>query len=96
MAALKSRKETSFLLKAASAMLDIHRPANALDLLREINKLEPKPDQTATLQKRLGEMLASGDHATTKTATDMLNTYNLNDKWYKEFAAAYKKQWKLF
>jgi hypothetical protein len=94
--ALKSRKETPFLLKATAAMLDLHRPAYALELMKEINQLEPKPDQTTSLQKRLGEMLAAGDHAPTKTATDMLNTYNLNDKWYKELIAAYKKQWKLF
>ena len=93
---LKSRKETPFLLKATAAMLDLHRPAYALEFLKEINQLEPKPDLTTSLQKRLGEMLASGDHSTTKTATEMLNTYNLNDKWYKELIAAYKKQWKLF
>jgi hypothetical protein len=96
MAALKSRKETSFLLQAVSLMLDNHRPANALELLKEINKVEPKPDLTISLQKRLGAMLASGDHAVTKTATDMLNTYNLNGRWYKELISAYKKQWKLF
>jgi hypothetical protein len=94
--ALKSRKETPFLLKATAAMLDLHRPVDALELLKEINQLEPKPDLTTTLQKRLGEMLASGDHTATKTATDMLNTYNLNGKWYKEMISAYKKQWKLF
>ena len=77
-------------------MFDLHRPVDALDLMKEINKLEPKPDLTATLQKRLGEMLASGDHSATKTATDMLNTYNLNDKWYRELTSAYKKQWKRF
>ena len=96
MTALKSRKETTFLLKATAAMLDLHRPAYALEFLKEINQLEPKPDLTIILQKRLGEMLASGDHAATKTATDTLNAYNLNDKWYKELIAAYKKQWKLF
>jgi len=96
MVALKSRKETSFLLQAVSLMLDNHRPANALELLKEINKLEPKPDLTISLQKRLGVMLASGDHAVTKTAVDMLNSYNLNDRWYKELISAYKKQWKIF
>jgi hypothetical protein len=94
--ALKSRKETPFLLKATAAMLDLHRPVDALELMKEINQLEPKPDLTTLLQKRLGEMLASGDHSATKTAADMLNTYNLNDKWYKVLVSAYKKQWKLF
>jgi len=94
--ALKSRKETPFLLKATIAMLDLHQPKDALELLKEINLLEHKPDLTISLQKRLGEMLASGDHAATKTAIDMLNTYNLNEKWYKELVTAYKKQWKLF
>jgi len=94
--ALKSRKETPFMLKATAAMLDLHRPVDALEFMKEINQLEPKPDLTTILQKRLGAMLASGDHSATKTATDMLNTYNLNDKWYKELISAYKKQWKLF
>ena len=93
---LKSRKETPFLLKAVSEMLETNRPAYALELMKEINKLEPKPDITNALQKRLGEMLASGDHADSKTATDMLNAYNVNDRWYKELISAYKKQWKLF
>jgi hypothetical protein len=93
---LKSRKETAFLLKGVSAMLDTHRPAFALELLKEINKLEPKPDASIPLQKRLGEMLASGDHSEAKTTSDMLNAYNVSDKWYKELVTAYKKQWKLF
>jgi len=93
---LKSRKETTFLLKGVTAMLDTHRPAFALELLKEINKLEPKPDVTIPLQKRLGEMLASGDHTVAKAPSDMLNAYNVNDKWYKELVVAYKKQWKLF
>ena len=96
MTALKSRKEIPFLLKAVSVLLDSHRPAYALDLLKEIHKQEPKPDISLSLQKRLGQMLASGDYADTKTVTDMLNTYNLNDKWYNELITAYKKQWKLF
>ena len=96
MTALKSRQEIPFLLKAVSVLLDTHRPAYALDLLKEIHKQEPKPDITSSLQKRLGQMLASGDYAESKTVTDMLSTYNLNDKWYNELIAAYKKQWKLF
>jgi hypothetical protein len=95
MTLLKSRKETAFLLQGVSAMLETHRPAYALELMKEINKLEPKPDVTNSLQKRLGEMLASGDHSEAKTSTEMLNAYNVNDKWYKELVTAYKKQWKL-
>lgn len=96
MTALKSRKEIPFLLKAVSVLLDTHRPAYALDLLKEIHKQEHKPDITLSLQKRLGQMLASGDYAESKIITDMLSAYNLNDKWYNELIAAYKKQWKLF
>ena len=96
MAALKSRNETSFLLKAGSQMLNTHRPAFALELLKEIYKLEPKPDITFTMQKRLGEMLASGDHSLERKVNDMLDSYNIKDKWYDELISAYKKQWKMF
>ena len=96
MTALKSRQEIPFLLKAVSVLLDTHRPAYALDLLKEIHKQESKPDITLSVQKRLGQMLASGDYAESKTVTDMLSAYNLNDKWYNELIVAYKKQWKLF
>lgn len=96
MAALKSRNETPFLLKAGMQMLNTHRPAFALELLKEICKLEPKPDKTISLQKRLGEMLASGDHAVERNVLDMLNAYNINNKWYNELITAYKKQWKMF
>ena len=96
MSAFKSRNETPFLLKAISQMLNTHRPAYALELLKEIYKLEPQPDKTITMQKRLGEMLASGDHSTELSVKDKLNSYNINDKWYDEMTSAYKKQWKKF
>ena len=96
MVTLKSRKETSFLLKAITQMLNTHRPANALELLKEIYTLEPMPDKTYSIQKRLGEMLASGDHSPELSVNDKLNTYNVKDKWYDEMTSAYKKQWKKF
>ncbi|MDP4240860.1 MAG: hypothetical protein Q8904_15460, partial [Bacteroidota bacterium] len=96
MSALKSRKETPFLLKAVSLMLDTNRPIYALDLMKEIRKMESKPDVTLSLQKRLGEMLASGDYSNLKKSNDMLNAYNINEKWYEVLISAYKRQWKLF
>jgi hypothetical protein len=96
MRALKARKEIPFLLKAVSAMLDSHRPGYALELLKEIRVLEIKPDITLSLQKRLGEMLASGDFADMKNPVDLLNGYGVYEKWYEELMVAYKKQWKVF
>lgn len=96
MSAFKSRIETPFLLKAISQMLNTHRPVYALELLKEIYKLEPEPDITYSMQKRLGEMLASGDHSTEISVSDKLNSYNIEDKWYDEMTSAYKKQWKKF
>jgi hypothetical protein len=96
MSALKLRQETSFLLKAVAQMLNTYKPLYALDLLKEIHKLEPEPDKTFTMQKRLGEMLASGDHSTDLSVKDKLKSYDIDDKWYDELTSAYKKQWKMF
>lgn len=96
LAALQSRKETGFLLKAIQLFVNNHQPAYALALLKNISELEPKPDKTTVLQKMVGEMLASGDYAADKNVVDKLNSYHLNERWFSTLISAYKRQWKLF
>jgi hypothetical protein len=94
--ALQSRKETSFLLKASMQFVNNHQPGYALTLLKSIFELESKPDKTLSLQKRIGEMLASGDYTPQKSALEKLSSYGLNERWFATLINAYKKQWKLF
>lgn len=96
MASLQSRKETAFLLKASMQFVNNHQPAYALTLLKSISALELKPDKTLSLQKRVGEMLASGDHTTEMSVIEKLNSYSLNERWFATLITAYKRQWKLF
>ncbi len=93
---LQARKETAFLLKASLQFVNNHQPAYALTLLKSISTLEVKPDKTLSLQKRVGELLASGDYTADKIVTDKLNGYNLNERWFATLITAYKKQWKVF
>jgi hypothetical protein len=96
LAALQTRKEIVFLMKAAQQFVNNHQPAYALALLKTISEFEPKPDKTNILQKAIGEMLASGDYSPDKGLTDKLMSYGLNERWFSTLIAAYKKQWKLF
>jgi hypothetical protein len=94
--ALQTRKETAFLLKASLQFVNNHQPAYALTLLKSIALIEPKPDKTLSLQKRVGELLASGDYTAEKSITDKLTAYGLDERWFAVLVTAYKKQWKVF
>ncbi len=93
--ALQFRKEVSFLLKATQQFADNHQPAYALELLKSIAELDSKPDKLQVLQKRVGEMLASGDYSSDRGLSDKLIRYGLDERWFSTLINAYKKQWKL-